>query len=950
MPVYMTGHYEDRKAEQLTNKVMDKYSWLGNADPAFIESLYSRYKNDPSSVENSWRKFFEGFEFARINENRLSDETFDKEFKVIALIDGYRLRGHLFTKTNPVRIRRQYSPTLDIENFGLDRSDLETVFQAGKSIGIGPAKLRDIVDHLEQTYCESVGAEFRYIRIPEVVEWLQTRMESTRNTPTFSAEEKKHIWFHLKLAVGFEQFIHRKFVGQKRFSLEGTDTLIPALDAVIEKGAELGIEEFVIGMAHRGRLNVLANIMQKSYQDIFSEFSGKEYNEEIALGDVKYHLGHNNIIKTDKGKKVRLNLVPNPSHLEAVDPVALGISRAKIEKVYNQDFNKLAPILIHGDSAIAAQGVVYEVIQMSQLNGYKTGGTIHLVLNNQVGFTTNYLDARSSTYCTDIAKVTKSPVFHVNGDDVEALIFTIKLAMEYRQRFNTDVFIDILGYRRYGHNEGDEPRFTQPLLYKQISRHPNARDIYSKKLISQGIYTEEEIAGAEKDYSEILEEKLRMSREGSLVRIDQFLKEEWKGFRYSRNEDFKISPGTGVKKEILLEIAGKINTLPQDKSFFSKINKLLKDRDRMIKSNKLDWALGELLAYGSLLQEGYSVRISGQDSERGTFSHRHAAYVLENSDEKFFPLKHLSEDQAKFHIYNSPLSEYGVMGFEYGYALAAPRCLTIWEAQFGDFHNVAQVIVDQFMSSAEEKWGLMNGLVLLLPHGYEGQGPEHSSGRIERFLALCANNNMQVANCTTPANYFHLLRRQMHQPFRVPLVVFTPKSLLRHPACTSTLDEMSSGGFMELIDDEFVNSKDVRQVVFTSGRLYFDLVKRREEVSASDTAIIRIEQLYPLPVGQIQAVIRKYNRSERYLWAQDEPENMGAWSFLNRVFRDVNLLLVSRPASGSPASGLLELHRKRLNKILDKVFRQCDCELQRTYCGQRCGRFSMRELNREMAG
>ncbi len=931
---------------------MDKHSYLGNADSAYIESLYEEYRKDPLNVEESWRKFFEGFDFSgrkKVSGPLPCDEVFDKEFRVISLIEGYRLRGHLFTKTNPVRTRRQYTPSLDIENFGLSAEDLDSVFQAGSRIGIGPAPLSKIVDHLKQTYCQSVGAEYMFIRVPEIIGWLTGKMEAVKNTPDFSAGEKKDIYHHLMLAVSFEQFIHRKFVGQKRFSLEGNETVIPALDAVIEKGAGIGIEEFVIGMAHRGRLNVLANIMKKPYQDIFDEFNGKQYNDEIALGDVKYHLGYNSTVKTDQGKKVRLNLVPNPSHLEAVDPVTLGIARAKIDHSYGGDYNKVAPILIHGDSAIAGQGVVYEVIQMSQLNGYKTGGTIHLVLNNQVGFTTNYLDARSSTYCTDVAKVTKSPVFHVNGDDVEALIYTITLAMEYRQKYNADVFIDILGYRRFGHNEGDEPRFTQPLLYKQISKHPNARDIYGKKLVEQGIYTPGEIKQAEQDFNGMLEENLKKSKEGSTVRIKQFMQEDWNSFRYSRSEDFSASPETGYDREKLFEIAKKINTLPEGKPFFSKIKKLLDDRNRMLKENRLDWALGELLAYGTLLLEGYPVRVSGQDSERGTFSHRHAAYVVEDSDEKYYPLKNLAPQQAEFSIFNSPLSEYGVMGFEYGYSLAVPGGLTIWEAQFGDFHNVAQVIVDQYISSAEEKWGLMNGLVLLLPHGYEGQGPEHSSGRIERFLALCANDNMQIVNCTTPANFFHVLRRQIHRPFRIPLVIFTPKSLLRHPACVSSLEELASGPFREVIDDELAIPEDVKQVVFTSGRLYYDLAKRREELGAADTAIVRLEQLYPFPVGQIRKVIKKYGKAERYVWAQDEPENMGAWSYLQRVFKEVNLLLISRPASGSPASGLLELHRKRLEKILDKTFRQCNCELRRTYCGQRCGRFAIRELNKEMA-
>lgn len=927
---------------------MDKFSYLGNADISLIEKQYNQYLENPDSIEESWRKFFEGFEFARKNFPASGSMVFDKEFNVIKLIEGYRQRGHFFTKTNPVRIRRQYSPTLAIENFGLSQSDLETVFQAGKQIGIGPAKLKDIIAHLEQTYCASVGVEYSYIRTPEVVSWLQEKMEKTRNKPNFTAEEKKLIYFHLKLAVGFENFIHRKFVGQKRFSLEGAESLIPALAAVIDKGGDLGIEEFVIGMAHRGRLNVLANILQKPYEQIFDEFNGKSYPDEKALGDVKYHLGYENEITTANKKKIKLSLAPNPSHLEAVDPVVLGISYAKIKHQYQKDKKKLAPILIHGDAAIAAQGVVYEIIQMSQLNGYGTGGTIHLVINNQVGFTTNYLDARSSTYCTDVGKVTKSPVFHVNGDDVEALVHTIRLAMEYRQTFHTDVFIDILCYRRYGHNEGDEPRFTQPLLYRKISTHPNPRDIYAKKLIEEGIYSQEEIKQVEKDYFEILETKFSISDPNAIVRIQQFMKNEWKGFRYSKPEDFDKSPDTSVERELLDFISNKVNNLPADKQFFSKIERILNDRKGLIKENKIDWAMAEIFAYGTLLLEGHPVRISGQDSERGTFAHRHAAYTVEDSDEKYFPLKHLDPNQAKFNVYNSLLSEYGVMGFEYGYALTIPGGLTIWEAQFGDFHNVAQVIIDQFISSAEEKWGLMNGLVLLLPHGYEGQGPEHSSARLERFMTLSANNNMQVLNCTTPANFFHALRRQIKRPFRIPMIVLTPKSLLRHPRCVSSMEDFTKGGFREVIDDESAKPEDVMQVVFTSGRLYYDLIAKKEELEASDTAIVRIEQLYPFPENQLQQIIKKYKKAERYVWAQDEPENMGAWPFIHMNFKQVKLLPVARPASGSPAGGLLELHNKRLAKILSKVYKQCDCELARKYCGMRCSKFSMKELNQEL--
>ncbi|HEX3008469.1 MAG TPA: 2-oxoglutarate dehydrogenase E1 component, partial [Bacteroidales bacterium] len=858
-------------------------------------------------------------------------------------------RGHLFTQTNPVRARRKYSPTLALENYDLSEADLDTVFRAGQEIGIGQAKLRDILDHLNQTYCQSIGAEYFFIRDPVLVNWLQTKMELSKNTPHFEPEEKRHFYHLLKQAVGFESFIHKKFVGQKRFSLEGAEGMIPALDAVIERGSELGIEEFVIGMAHRGRLNVLANILRKPYENIFREFSAKEYDEENALGDVKYHLGYNTEITSDTGKKILLNLVPNPSHLETVGPVVQGLSRAFVRQKYGRDFNKLAAIIIHGDAAIASQGVVYETIQMSQLDGYKTGGTIHIVINNQVGFTTNYLDARSSTYCTDIAKVTKSPIFHVNGDDLEAIIYTIQFAMEFRQTFHQDVFIDILCYRKYGHNEGDEPRFTQPTLYSAIAKHPNPRDIYSRRLIEQGIYSREEISKAENEFDDLLNSKLEIALSGTKVRIESFLRHEWKGFKYARNADFFKRLNTGVPKKKLFELSEKFNTLPVDKKFFSKAQKIVEDRKNMISTNKVDWALAELLAYATLLTEGHPVRVSGQDTERGTFAHRHAAFVVEDSDEKYFPLKHLQEGQAPFHIFNSPLSEYGVLGFEYGYAMGVPHGLTIWEAQFGDFHNVAQVIIDQYISSAEEKWGLMNGLVLFLPHGFEGQGPEHSSARIERFLVLCAGNNMNLAIPTTPANFFHLLRRHVKRDFRVPLVVFTPKSLLRHPSVVSSLDELESGYFQEIIDDATANPETITQVVCTFGKLYYELVEKRTELGANDTAIVRIEQLFPFPADQLRGIQRKYKNARRWIWAQDEPENMGAWSFVSRVFKEIPFLLVSRPASGSPAAGLAEIHRKRLRKILDKVFHACTCEKAEGYCGMDCMTYRTSDLAVEVS-
>ncbi|NOZ46346.1 MAG: 2-oxoglutarate dehydrogenase E1 component [Chlorobi bacterium] len=917
---------------------MDNFSFLSNSDPSSIEKLYHDYINDKNSVDESWYKFFEGFEFARTNftAETIGTKLFDKEFKVINLIKAYRQRGHLFTETNPVRTRRKYFPTLHHKNFDLDDKDLETVFQAGQEIGIGPAKLKDIIAHLKTTYCRTIGAEYIDIRKPEMVTWFQNKMEKSKNLPEFSAEEKKHIYYHLKIAVGFEKFIHKKFVGQKRFSLEGAESLIPSLDAIIEKGAEMGIDEFIIGMSHRGRLNVMANILNKPYENIFEEYNGKEYEGEIIMGDVKYHLGYGNEIVTDKGKKVRVNLAPNPSHLEAIGPVVQGITRAKIDHKYKNDYKKVAPIIIHGDAAIASQGVVYEVIQMSQLEGYKTGGTIHLVINNQVGFTTNYLDARSSTYCTDIGKVTRSPVFHVNGDDVEALIYVIKMAMEYRQKFHNDVFIDILSYRKHGHNEGDEPRFTQPTLYKAISTHPNPRDIYAKKLIENGIYTNEEIKTLEKTFDNLLNEKFTISQKIDTVQIKQFLIEDWKDYKYPFQEDFYKKTNTSYSKKELIDIFNKINTFPDDKKIFRKIQKLANDHKKMLTENRLDWASCELLAYGSLLKEGFPIRISGQDSQRGTFSHRHAALVIEDTDDKYFPLKHISEKQAPFNVYNSPLSEYGVLGFEYGYALASPESLTIWEAQFGDFANVAQVIIDQYISSAEEKWGLMNGLVLYLPHGYEGQGPEHSSARMERFLTLCANNNMQVLNITSPANLFHALRRQLKRNFQIPMVIFTPKSLLRHPQCVSTIEDLSNGSFHEIIDDTNADPSVVNQMVITSGKIYYDLIAKKEELKAKEVAIIRIEQLYPFPEVEIEKIIKKYKNVIRYVWAQDEPKNMGAWNFVKNKLPNLEIEPVTRPESGAPAGGLHELHLLRLKKIMNKIFKKCDCEWANTYCDMQC--------------
>lgn len=916
---------------------MDELSFLNNFSPEAIEDLYQKYLKEPGSVDLQWQYFFKGFDLAKNNfDDDVSDNVSSKEFNVINLIQGYRQRGHLFTHTNPVRERRKYTPTLDVVEFGLSKNDLKKVFKAGKHIGLGEATLEQIVDHLEQTYCQSIGVEYIYIRHPKEVDWLQHRMESEKNTPSFNNEDKLHAYQHLVSAVGFEKFIHKRFTGQKRFSLEGAESLIPSLDAIIELGADLGIEEFIIGMSHRGRLNVLANILKKPYELIFREFTGKSYNKTISLGDVKYHLGYGNDITTDKGKKVRLNLAPNPSHLEAVGPVVQGIAHAKIENKYKSDQNKLAPILIHGDGAIAGQGVVYEVIQMSGLPGYQTGGTIHLVINNQVGFTTSYLDARTSTYSTDIAKVTRSPVFHVNGDDVEALIYTIKLAIEYRQKFHKDVFIDILCYRKYGHNEGDEPRYTQPVLYKEIARHLNPRDLYGKKIVEQGVVSLEQLDNYINGFDDFLDKKLNIANRDSKVAIKQFLIEDWKDYKYSFSEDFFANIDTAISKDKLIELEAKINHLPDEKSFFKKILKLVDDRKKMVQEDRMDWALGELFAYASLIDEGIPVRISGQDSQRGTFSHRHASVTRETIGTKYTPLKYISKNQVAFDVYNSPLNEYGVLGFEYGYALALPKGLTIWEAQFGDFHNVAQVIIDQYISSAEEKWGLMNGLVMMLPHGYEGQGPEHSSARMERFITMSANNNMQLMNCTTPANIFHALRMQVKRVFRTPMIMFTPKSLLRYPQAVSSKDEFIKGGFKRVIDDQYNNPDSVTRVVLCSGKIYYDLLKKKNELDVDDIALVRIEQIYPLPTNEIFEVISKYKKALKLLWVQEEPMNMGAWYFIKNELEHLLIEGVYRIPSGSPAVGLNELHFMQQNELINKVFKPCTCGLNKKYCGLQC--------------
>ena len=905
---------------------MDKFSFVGNADVSSIEELYHTYLKDPQSVDESWNLFFQGFEFSKTSydEGEAVPENVTKEFKVLDLILAYRNRGHLFTDTNPVRERRQYKPTLDIENFGLSKSDLSTEFQAGSEIGIGKSSLTKIIAHLEETYCESVGVEFRHLKDPEQIKWLQDKIESKKNRTDFSIPQKKQILKKLNQAVIFESFLDKKYVGQKRFSLQGAETLIPALDASIEKGAELGCEEFVVGMAHRGRLNVLANIFYKTYKEIFAEFESKDYDDDSVFdGDVKYHLGYSTELKTDHGSEVKLTLAPNPSHLEAVDPVVEGISRAKIDKHYNGDHSKVCPVLIHGDAAVAAQGIVYEVTQMADLEAYTTGGTLHIVINNQVGFTTNYLDARSSIYCTDIAKVTQVPVFHVNGDDAEALVHAMNLAMEWRQKYHTDVFIDLLCYRKHGHNEGDEPRYTQPILYNAIANHADPRKIYVDKLLSNNDIEAQLAKDMQQEFQNQLSDRLDEAKEITKGKVTHFMEEYWEEFRDSTKKDIAKSPTTGVSRDNLTAIAKALSSAPEGKKFIRKVLKELDKRGKMFfETDKIDWGMAEMLAYGSVLLDGNNVRFTGQDVERGTFSHRHAVIKVEDSEEEFRPLNNISPDQkGSMGIYNSLLSEYGVLGYEYGYALASPYDLVIWEAQFGDFFNGAQIIIDQFLMAGEDKWKTQNGLVMLLPHGYEGMGAEHSSARMERFLQLCAHDNVQILNCTTPANFFHAIRRQMNRPFRKPMIVFTPKKLLRYPYCVSSVSDLTEGNFQELIADSTVEKDSVDTVILCNGKIYYELDERRAELKANNIAIMRVEQLYPFPQDQIDAQIESYKNRKNLLWVQEEPENMGAWWYVLTRMRETSIQVISRPRSSAPATGSGKRHQKRTEELFNEVFK-----------------------------
>ena len=908
---------------------MDKFSFLNAAHTGYIADLYDKYLQNPDIVEPSWRSFFQGYDLANENFSLTDDsessveipQSVRKEFLVVDLINGYRTRGHLFTKTNPVRDRRKYTPTLAIENFGLSKSDLDSTFNAGEIVGIGPKKLSEIIGHLERTYCDSIGVEYMYMRNPEKLTWWKDRLMVNDNHPNYTQDAKKYILSKLNQAVTFESFLQTKYVGQKRFSLEGGEALIPGISVALRNAAEVyGVEECVLGMAHRGRLNTLVNIFKKPVRDLFSEFEGKDFEDTNIDGDVKYHLGLTLSKTFRNGKQIKMNLVPNPSHLETVAAVAEGIARAKIDRKYNGDESKILPIIVHGDAAIAGQGIAYEVTQMAKLNGYKTGGTIHIVVNNQIGFTTNYLDARSSTYCTDVAKVTLSPVLHVNADDTEAVCHAMEMALDFRMKFKTDVFIDLLGYRKYGHNEGDEPRFTQPKLYKAISKHKNVKDLYAAQLLEENTINSEYLQKVTTDFKELLETEFNESKKVKTSKVKEFMQSTWKGFERQQLTSMLQTENTTYPVDKLKHIAKVVSTVPENVQFVRKAERILQGRSKMVfETNTLDWGMAENLAYGSLLEEGFNVRISGQDVERGTFSHRHAILRDEISEERINLLNNNPNNSGKMTIYNSLLSEYGVLGFDYGYAMANPNTLTIWEAQFGDFSNGAQIMFDQYISAAEDKWKMQNGIVVLLPHGYEGQGSEHSSARIERYLQLCAEDNMTVANCTTPANFYHLLRRQMKRNYRKPLIVFTPKSLLRHPKAVNSIEDLATGEFHEVIDDT-LNPSKVTKLVFCMGKFYYDLLAEREVLEREDIALVRIEQLFPLHLEKIQQVIDRYPAVKEYIWAQEEPRNMGAWSFMLERLELVKLNVRSRKYYAVPAAGSSTRFKKRHKAVIDSVF------------------------------
>ena len=892
---------------------MNRSSLSAPANAEIIEATYAAWQQDPNSVDPTWRAFFQGFTLAS---------------------NGASPAAALAAATTDAPAHAK----LTLSNFNLSEADLDTVFDIGTYLGGGQMKLSAIIDAVRTTYCGHIGVEYMHIQDVEVRHWLRDRMESTRNQPSFSAAEKIRILRRVHKAELFERFLHTKYVGQKRFSLEGGETMVAAVDTIIENCPHHGVEEVVMGMAHRGRLNILTSVMRKHFDVLFEQFSENYLPDTVGGdGDVKYHLGYEAVLETQSGKKIEVRLAANPSHLEIVNPVVEGKARAR-QRIRGDMDRRTAvlPLLIHGDSAFAGQGIVAETLQFSQLPGYKTGGTLHIVINNQIGFTTLPHDSRSTRSCTDVAKMIDAPIFHVNGDDPEAVCHATCLALEFRVKFQRDVVIDMYCYRKHGHNETDEPAFTQPLLYKKIATHPPTSVFLTRKLVADGVITEAGAEAIKTEYSEALEKNLEMAKASEVAKTaKRAAASEARKFEGSTaviqpDFDFKPVP-TGATRDVIDRVAQGLTTVPASFKPNPKIRRFLDNRLAAHRDGgPIDWGFAEALAFGTLVLEGTPIRLSGQDCERGTFSHRHAVLHDMETDATYAPLKNLDPKQARFCVYNSLLSEAAVLGFDYGYSLDYPDLLCIWEAQFGDFANGAQVVIDQFLAAGESKWGRTSGIVLLLPHGYEGQGPEHSSARLERFLQLCAEDNIQVANITTPANFFHALRRQVKRDVKKPLIVMSPKSLLRHPAAVSRLDEFSAGAFQEIIDDsefgnpksEIESRKSPARVILCSGKIYYDLLDYRAKQKITDTAIVRLEQLYPLHRRRLAEIAKKY-AGARIVWAQEESENMGAWTYiaphLAETFK-LSPLYAGRDASASPAVGSLALHKLELAALLKQAF------------------------------
>ncbi len=915
---------------------MTNLDFITRANAEYVDGLYRQYLRDPQSVDPQWALFFAGFEAGRggvpsgnggavpaVSER----PTQERSIGVFDLIHSYRELGHLIATLDPLGHNQASHPLLEPSEFGFREADLDRIVECPSFKGCTRATLRELLARLRATYCGTLGVEYMDIADKEQRTWLQERMEPALNRPQLSAEDRTHILSTLTAAEGFEQFLHTKYVGQKRFSLEGAESLIPLLATLIEDGGNSGVEEIVMGMAHRGRLNVLANILRKPYEMIFAEFEGTFLRADIqGDGDVKYHLGYARDYTTRSGRTVHVSLCSNPSHLEAVDPIVEGIVRAKQHYRRDTERTRVVPLLIHGDAAFTGQGLVSEALALSELEAYRTGGTIHIIINNQIGFTTSPPDYRFTRYPSDVAKIIQAPVFHVNGDDPQAAVQAAQLAVAFRNTFKKDVIIDLVCYRRHGHNEGDDPTFTQPVMYKEIAAHPTVRRLYTERLTAEGAVTSDDVAKIAAELREMFAAALDYARD-FMPRQQVFaFGGVWKGMQWAGDD---WSAHTAVPMETLRRVAGRVLALPGGFAVHPKVQRLLEQRAAMLDSDgTIDWGGAEMLAFGSLLLEGTKIRLAGQDSGRGTFSHRHAVLRDVHTGTRYVPLDHLSSDQGRFVIIDSMLSEAAVLGFEYGFSLADPRNLVIWEAQFGDFANAAQVIVDQFIASAESKWQRMSGLVMLLPHGYEGQGPEHSSARLERYLQLCAENNLQVCNLTTPAQYFHALRRQMHRNFRKPLILMSPKSLLRHKLCASSPHDLTDGTFQTVLAEcDPIAPANVRRVLLCSGKVYYDLLVARRERDIDDIAILRVEQLYPFPEKELGAALGAYVAAREIVWVQEEPWNMGAWHDmyrrLRRIIGDPRALgYAGRPAAASPATGSYKIHQAEAAELIDNALRK----------------------------